>query len=96
MTARTYFVANRVWWAGALFLAPIVAAVVGTPVAGLVAAGILLLPAFVLFDTDRGWWSNEVRVLPQDKERSRTELRLLTVCAAAGLALGLIVAFLLG
>jgi hypothetical protein len=73
VTARTYFVANRVWWAGALFLAPIVAAIVGTPVAGIVAAGILVLPAFVLFDTDRGWWSNEVRVLPQDKERSRTE-----------------------
>jgi hypothetical protein len=77
VSARTYFVGNRIWWAGALFLAPIVAVGAGSPVAGVVAAAILVLPAFVLFDTDRGWWSNEVRVLPHDKERSRKELRLL-------------------
>jgi hypothetical protein len=53
MSARSYFIANRLWWAAALFVAPIVAALFGNPVAGVVAAGILVLPAFVLFDTDR-------------------------------------------
>jgi len=96
MSARTYFVANRIWWAGALFLAPIIAAIFGSPVAGVAAAAILVLPAFVLFDTDRAWWSSDVRLLPQDKERSRTELRLLTLSAGAGLAVGVVVAYLLG
>ena len=96
MSARTYFVGNRIWWAGALFLAPIIAAIVGSPVAGLVAAGILVLPAFVLFDTDRSWWSGEVRTVPQDRERSRTELRLLTAFAGIGLALGVVIAYFLG
>jgi hypothetical protein len=84
------------WWAGALFLAPVVAAIIGDPVAGVAAAAILVLPAFVLFDTDRAWWSNEVRALPQDRERSRKELRSLTACSLAGLVLGVVIAFLLG
>jgi hypothetical protein len=96
MSARTYFVGNRIWWAAALFLAPIIAAVVDSPVAGLVAAGILVLPAFVLFDTDRTWWASEVRLLPHDKERSRNEVRLLTLSAGAGLALGVVIAYLIG
>jgi hypothetical protein len=61
-----------------------------------VAAWILVLPAFALFDTDRAWWSDEVRVLPQDKERSRAELRMLTIFAGAGLVLGLVVAYVMG
>jgi hypothetical protein len=96
VTARTYFVANRVWWAAALFIAPTVAALFGDPVAGVVAATVLVLPVFLVFDTDRGWWSAEVKALPQDKDRSRRELRLLTISAAVGLALGLVVAYLLG
>ena len=96
MTARTYFVANRVWWAGALFIAPTVAALFGDPLAGVVAAIVLVLPAFIIFDTDRSWWSGEMKALPQDKDRSRRELRLLTISAAIGLALGLVVAYLLG
>jgi hypothetical protein len=96
MSARTYFVGNRIWWAGALLLAPIIAAVVGSPVAGLVAAATLVLPSFVLFDTDRTWWSSDVRLLPHDKERSRTEVRLLTLSAGAGLVLGVVTAFLMG
>lgn len=96
MSARTYFVGNRIWWAGALFLAPIIAAVVGSPVAGVVAAAILVLPSFVLFDTDRTWWSSDVRLLPQDKEGSRTEVRLLTISAGTGLALGVLIAYLIG
>jgi hypothetical protein len=95
MSARTYFVGNRIWWAGALFLAPIIAAVVGSPVAGVVAAAILVLPSFLLFDTDRTWWSSDVRLLPHDKERSRTEVRLLTLSAGVGLALGVVIAYII-
>jgi hypothetical protein len=79
-----------------LFLAPIVAAIVGNPVAGVMVAGILVLPAFVVFDTDRPWWSSDVRLLPQDKERNRTEVRLLTISAGTGLALGVLIAYLIG
>ena len=96
MSARTYLVGNRIWWAGALFLAPIVAAIVGSPVAGVLAAAILVLPAFVLFDTDRPWWSSDLRLLLDDKERSRTEVRLLTISAGAGLALGFVIAYVIG
>jgi hypothetical protein len=96
VTARTYFIANRLWWGGALFVAPIVAAMLGNPVAGVVAAAVLVLPAFIIFDTDRGWWSADVNVLPDDKDRSKSELRLLTICAACGLAFGIVIAYLLG
>jgi hypothetical protein len=96
MSAHTYFLGNRLWWAGALFLAPIIAAILGTLAAGAVAAGLLLLPTAVLFDTDRSWWSGEVRQLLQDKERSRTEVRLLTAFAGTGLVLGVAVASLIG
>lgn len=84
------------WWAGALFLAPVIAAIIGDPVAGIVAAAILVLPVFVLFDTDRAWWSNEVRARLQDKEQSRAEVRLLTISAGAGLLLGLVLAYVAG
>jgi len=96
VTARTYFIANRWWWAGALFIAPIVAAVLGDPLAGLVAAAVLVLPAFIIFDTDRGWWSADVKALPEDKDRSKSELRLLTIFASCGLASGVVIAYLVG
>jgi hypothetical protein len=96
VTANTYFIGSRVWWAAALFIAPIVAAVAGNVLIGIVVLSMLLLPAFIVFDTDRGWWSDEVKALPQDKDRSRHEVRLLTASAAVGLVLGLIAAFLLG
>jgi hypothetical protein len=96
VTARTYFIANRVWWGGALFIAPIVAAILGEPLAGVVAAAVLVLPAFIIFDTDRGWWSADVKTLPEDKDRTKSELRLLTICAACGLAVGVVIAYLVG
>lgn len=96
MTARTYFIANRLWWGGALFMAPIVAAIFGDPVAGFVAAAVLVLPAFIIFDTDRGWWSADVKALSEDKDRSKSEVRRLTICAACGLASGVVIALLLG
>ena len=95
MTANTYFIGNRVWWAAALFIAPVVAAISGNVLIGLVVLSVLILPAFIVFDTDRGWWSDEVKSLPQDKDRSRREVRLLTATAAVGLALGLVAALLL-
>ena len=96
MNARTYFLVNRAWWAAALFLAPVVAAIIGTPVAGLIAGVVLLLPTVVVFDTDASWWSSEVRMLPQDQARSRIELRLLTMSAGVGLVLGVVIAHLVG
>ena len=95
LTGTTYFIANRIWWAAALFIAPVVAAVSGSVVIGIVVLSVLLLPAFLVFDTDRGWWSEEVKTLPQAKDRSRREVRLLTVSAAVGLVLGLVAAYLL-
>ena len=96
MTARTYFIANRVWWGAGLFIAPVVAAIFGDPLAGVVAAVVLVLPAFFIFDTDRGWWSAEVRAFPEDKDRSKSELRLLTIWAVGGLVLGVVIAYLVG
>jgi hypothetical protein len=96
VTAKTYFIANRLWWGGALFIAPIVAAIFGDPLAGFVAAAVLVLPVFIIFDTDRGWWSADVKSLPDDKDRSKTELRLLTIWAVCGLAFGVVIALLLG
>ncbi len=96
MSTRTYFLVNRLWWAGAMLLAPVVAAIAGDPLAGLLAAAVLALPAFAMFDTDRGWWSAEVKALPEDRERSRSERRILTIWAAGGLALGLVIALLVG
>jgi len=93
--ARTYVVGNRLWWGGALFIAPIVAAIAHSPAAGGVAAVVLVLPAMLIFDTDRAWWSAEVKRLPEDKAMSKRETRLLTIWAAAGLGLGLVAAFAL-
>jgi hypothetical protein len=96
VTGSTYFIANRILWAAGLFIAPVVAAVSGSVIVGMVVLSVLVLLAVLVFDTDRGWWSDEVRSLPQDKDRSRREVRLLTASAAVGLVLGLVAAFLLG
>jgi hypothetical protein len=93
--ARLYFVGSRLWWAVALFIAPVVGAIAGSPIVSIVAAGVLVLPAFLIFDTDREWWSDEVRRLPEDKRRSRAEVRWLTLWAVVGLGAGLAIARLL-
>lgn len=92
VSARTYFVANRLWWFGGLLLGPIVGGLAADPLIGIVATALLILPVFVIFDTDRPWWSDEVRALPADSDRGRREVRLLTTCAAIGLVGGLVVA----
>ena len=72
------------------------AAIFGDPLAGISAAFVLVLPAFVIFDTDRVWWSADIKALPEDKDdRSTRDLRLLTISAACGLALGVVIAFLI-
>ena len=95
MTARTYFVGNRIWWAAALFIAPVAGAIAENPLVGIVVLSVLLLPAFVVFDSDRPWWSDDVTSLVKDEDRSRREVHLLTLSAAVGLALGLAVALVL-
>ena len=96
MTGTTFFIANRVWWGAALFMAPFMAAVVDSIAVGIGVLLVLVLVAAVVFDTDRGWWSDEVRALPADKDRSRREARLLTLTAGIGLVLGLAAAYALG
>ena len=96
MTARTYFIANRVWWGAALFVAPIVAARLGQPLAGVATVAVLVLPALIIFDTDRRWWSAEVRAVPKDKDRTTSEHRILAICSVGALAFGVLVAYLVG
>jgi O-antigen/teichoic acid export membrane protein len=93
MDARSlFFRGNRLWWFGGLFVGPIVGRLFGDPAIGVFATGLLILPIFVLFDTDRPWWPDEVRRLPLDHDGTRSELRKLTLWAAIGLMLGLLVA----
>jgi hypothetical protein len=94
MTGTMYFIANRLWWAGALFIAPVAAAVADSVVIGIVVLAGLLLAALLVFDTGRPWWSDEVKSLPQDRDRSRRELLPLTASAAVGLVLGLVAGLL--
>jgi hypothetical protein len=90
-----YFVGNRLWWSVARFLGPIAGAIAGQPVAAIVATAVLVLPSFVLFDTDRPWWPDQVKGLPQDQARMRSETRKLTIASGAGLIAGLGAALLL-
>jgi hypothetical protein len=94
VSARTYFLANRLWWAGALLVAPVIGAFAHDAAAGIVAAGVLVMPTLIVFDTDRRWWSDEVKQLPHRDAGSRTETWSLTIWAAGGLAAGLLIAFL--
>ena len=90
--ASLFFIGNRIWWGVGLFLGPILGRVAGDPSFGVMATVLLILPVFVIFDTDRRWWPDEVRQLPRDADRSRVEVRKLTIWAAIGLAAGLLVA----
>ena len=54
-------------------------------IGAIAATALLLLPSFVLFDTDRPWWPEEVRHIPEDPARTRSELRKLNL--SSGLAL---------
>jgi hypothetical protein len=93
MDARAlFFFGNRLWWFVGLLVGPIVGRVFGDPAIGVFATGLLILPVFVVFDTDRPWWPSQVRQLPQDPDGARSELRKLTLAAAVGLAAGLVVA----
>jgi hypothetical protein len=90
---RTYFLGNRIWWSVALFAGPVVAAVTRDIILGLVVVSVLVLPSFVLFDTDRRWWTDEVRRLPQDPGRAQRETRKLTLWAGIALVAGLAIEF---
>jgi hypothetical protein len=90
--ARAFFLGNRIWWSGALFLGPIVGAVTAGPVGAVAATVLLVLPSMVVFDERRPWWPNEVRRQPDDPERSRVELRKLTLWSGISLIAGVAVA----
>ena len=91
---RIFYLGNRIWWTVALFIAPVVAAVTGDIAVGVLAVGVLVLPIFVVFGTERPWWPDEVEHLPEDAERSRVEMRKLSVWSGVGLVAGLSVAWL--
>jgi hypothetical protein len=92
VSARTFRVGNCLWWFGALLLGPVVGALAGSALVAGVATALLLLPVFVLFDTDRPWWSDDVRALPGDIPWSRTHTRWLSLSAGLGLLGGLLLA----
>jgi hypothetical protein len=104
MNAGTWSLGNRIWWSVALLVGPIASVVVndalgGAPIAIYVAfaiavTGTLLLPVFLIFDTDRPWWSDEVMQLPHDAQRSRAEVRKLTLWSGVALAIGLAIALI--
>lgn len=93
-TLSTYFLANRAWWFTALLVGPIAAGIAGEPIVGVVVTAALVLPALIVFDTDRRWWSPEVRRLPELQERSRAEVRKLTLWSGIGLTAGVAIALL--
>ena len=89
----TYFLANRLWWAGTLFIAPIIGTMT-QPMVAIGVAGVLALLSLLVLDTDRPWWSTEVRQVPSDQQRTQVERRKLTLWSLAGLLAGLAVALL--
>ena len=91
---RVYFVGNRLWWSVVLFVCPIIGAVTGQIPLAILAGSLLILPTTLVFDTDRPWWPADVRRIPEDADRSRTETRKLTLWAGIALAAGLAVALL--
>ena len=80
------------WWFGALLLGPTIGALAGDALVAAIATAVLVLPVFVIFDTDRPWWSDEVRTLPEDKERTRPGARWLAISAGLGLFGGFLLA----
>jgi hypothetical protein len=94
MDARAaFFLGNRIWWSVALFAGPIAGAIAGQVTVAVVVSAALVLPTFVLFDTDRPWWPDEVGKLPRDDERTRSETRKLTLWSGISLVAGLAIAF---
>jgi len=92
MTAQeTYFRANRVWWSVALFIGPIAGAIAGEATVAIVATSALILPALVVFDTDRSWWPEAVRRLPQETAGTRAERWKLTLWSGVALLAGLVI-----
>jgi hypothetical protein len=89
---NSFFLGNRLWWSFGLFLGPVIGAFVRDPAMAFVASGILILPVFVIFDTDRPWWSDEIRRIEPKSEQSRREARKLTLWSGIALALGIAVA----
>jgi hypothetical protein len=92
--ATKFFLGNRLWWSVALSVGPIVGAIIGGVIDAVAATILLALPTFVLFDTDRAWWPDEVRRLPEDTERTPSEVRKLTLWSGAALIVGATVALL--
>jgi hypothetical protein len=91
---RTYYLGSRVWWSLALLLGPVLGAMAAGLVGAVALTGLLVLPAFVVFDTDRRWWPDEVRRLPGDAARSRAEVRSLTLWGGLALIAGILLAVL--
>lgn len=52
MDATTYFLGNRAWWCVVLFAAPVIGAITGAASVAFLVGAALLLPSFVLFDTE--------------------------------------------
>ena len=91
---RIFYLGTRIWWAVALFVAPIVAAVTGEIALGVLALSVLVLPTFVVFGTERPWWPDEVEHLPEDEARSRAEMRKLNLWSGVALTAGIAIALL--
>ena len=88
---ETYLRANRVWWSVALFIGPIAGALSGEATVAIVATSVLILAALVVFDTDRSWWPEAVRRLPQQTESTRVERWKLTLWSVVALLAGLVI-----
>lgn len=91
---NTYFLANRAWWFAALLVGPIVGAIAGELVVGIIGTAGLVMSALIVFDTDRPWWPEEVRRIPEVPDRSRGQVRKLTFWSGIGLAAGLAIALI--
>ncbi len=89
-----YFVGSRLWWSAALLVGPVIGSATAGVGGAISATALLVLPTFVLFDTGRPWWPDEVRRLPDDAARTRTELRKLTVWSGVALLTGVALALL--
>lgn len=89
-----FFRGNRLWWSAGLLVGPILGSLAGDLSLAFLATGLAILPAFVIFDTDRPWWPDAVRRLPKDAERSRAEVRKLTLWSGVALATGVLIALI--
>lgn len=78
----------------ALFIGPIAGAIAGAPTVAISMTALLVLPTFVIFDTDRSWWPDAVRQLPHASERTRDERRKLSMWSGVALLAGIVIAIL--